>query len=51
MNIKNKVTMSVKFPPRATKELTKDEIKQLADFFIALYEMGCDLKIEKKKNI
>lgn len=40
--------MSVTFPPRETKELTKDEIKQLAEFFMALYEMGCDLKVKRR---
>ena len=43
--------MSVTFPPRETKELTKDEIKQLAEFFMALYEMGCDLKVKKEEHL
>lgn len=38
-NIKKNITMSIRIPPRDTKEITLDEQKQLAEFFIELMDI------------
>jgi len=45
MKIKKAITMSIRIPPRDTKELTLDEQKQLADFFMAL------MNLDESKNV
>jgi len=45
MKIKKNITMSIRIPPRDTEELTLDEQKQLAGFFMALMDL------DENKNV
>lgn len=45
MKTKKSITMTIRIPPRDTKELTLDEQKQLASFFIELMDL------DENKNV
>lgn len=47
MKISKSITMSIRIPLRDTKELTLDEQKQLADFFVALMDLDENKNVTK----
>jgi hypothetical protein len=47
MKIKKTISMSIHISPRDTQELTPDEQKQLADFFLALMDLDENKNVAK----
>ena len=48
MKIKKTITMSIRIPARDTQELTLDEQKQLAQFFMALMDLDEHKNVTKE---
>jgi len=45
--MKDKITVTIKIPPRESKELTSIEKLQLVEFFLLLVEMAKDQNYEE----